>query len=123
MTTAPHPLVTKCAAEWQAIADRHGVKVTIKPMSPGAYPDGLIVEFETGMPNEFGHVLIYPPREGIRPGRRIRQTLMIQEYSKCRDGSIRFGSRDLTRARFISRLVDDWARRARNAAQRELVAA
>lgn len=119
-TVQPHPLVARRAAEWQATADRHGVKVTIKPMSPDGYPDGLIVAFETGLPDEFGHALIYPPRAGMRPGRRIRQTLMISEYCKRRGGSIRFGSRDLTRAQFIGRLVEDWARRA---ARRELVAA
>ena len=114
--TTPHPLVAKAAAAWQAIADRHGVKVAIKPMSSDTYPDGLIVQFDTGLGDEFGHALVYPPRDGAY---RIRQTLMVQEYSTHRDGSISFGSRDLTRAQFISRLIEDWARRA----ARKLVAA
>lgn len=118
--TTPHPLVAKRAADWQELAERHGVKTTVKPMSESSYPDGLIISFETGFDYEYGHALIYPPREG---GRRTRQALMIGEYSTLRDGSVRFGSRDLTRARFVIRLVEDWARRARNAAQRELVAA
>jgi hypothetical protein len=119
-TTAiqPHPQVAKAAAEWQALAGRHGVETTIRPMLPGSYPDGLIVGFETGADNEYSHALIYPPRAG---GQRIRQTLMISEYYRTR-GELRFGSKTLTRARFIGRLVEDWARRARHAA-RELVAA
>jgi hypothetical protein len=116
MTATPHPLVAKAAADWQGIAARHGVKTTVKPMSSDTYPDGLIIKFETGRSDEHGHTLIFPPREGAY---RIRQTLMVGEFRNVR-GHIRFKSRDLTRAQFVSRLVEDWARRA---ARRELVAA
>lgn len=120
MTTAPHPLVAKAAADWQALAARHGVKITINPMSPDTYPDGLIIKFETGRADEYGHALIFPPRYGAR---RIRQTLMTHGYRIGKDRSMHFGPRNLTRALFINCLVEDWARRARLYPARELVAA
>lgn len=107
MTNAPHPQVARRAAVWQILANRHGVETCIGPMKP--YPDGLIIAFKTGLSDEFGHALIYPPREGEQ---RTRQTLMVHGWRDDPDGSIYFGWRDLTRAQFVTRLVEGWSSRA-----------
>ena len=119
MTTAPHPLVAALATKWQAVANRHGVKTYVEPMTD-LLPDGLTIQFETSFSAESAYVMIFPPST---PGGRSRQAPMIAEYYNGPGGRMRFGCRRVTRDVFMSRLVHEWSRRAKVARKRELVAA
>lgn len=118
-----HPLVARRAAEWLERAERYGVKTTIRPQEGDAYPDGVTIEFETGMASEYASLMIYPP---MASGRKVRQSVAVLDHYMHR-GKVRYGAlKGMTLRRFTDRLHYDWSRRAKHAAKRaagELVGA